>query len=163
MNRKKREKRESIIQVRGDGKRSAHIQARYNEATIAAHADILDMLHDLIDIQDKTQQEVIDAALQALFTQLTNGEIVGGKLENSLVLGELVTLVRQASDIQAHALAMLDKIEKGTFVVGDISTARNEIASKSDALNKASETLGIRPLPNAGQYAGEISFSDDED
>jgi hypothetical protein len=161
--RKKRQKKESIIQTRSDGKRSAHVQARYNEATVSAHSDILDMLHNLFDEKKRSQQDILDEALGLLYTHLTEGGKVGERLQNQSITSEIVTLVRQASEIQAYALSMLDRIEQGTFVVGDISMARGEIADKQEAMNKTSESLGIRILPDAGQFAGEISFSDDED
>lgn len=161
--RKKRQKKESIIQTRSDGKRSAHIQARYNEATVAVHSDILDMLKVLHDEKGLSKQAILDSALRLLYTHLTDGGQVGGQLQNESITDELVVLVRQATDIQAHALEMLDRIEKGTFVVGDISVARGQIAARSEAMGKTSAALGIRILPDAGQFAGEISFSDDED
>jgi hypothetical protein len=161
--RKKREKRESIISVRKDGKRSAHIQARYNEATVPAHSDILDMLQALTKKQGKSQQAILDAALQLLYTDLTNGGVVGEKLQSEALTKGLVNLVRQASDIQAYALSILDKIENGTFAMGDVSEARNQFSSRGDELQKTSASLGISTLPDAGQYAGEISFSDDDE
>jgi hypothetical protein len=161
--RKPRTKRESIIQTRSDEKRSAHIQGRFNEATVAAHSDILDMLHNLYDIQKKSQQDILDAAFQALYTSLTNGERVGERLRNESVTGELIALIKQATDIQAYALSILDKIENGTFAVGDVSETRNQIHAKGTALRQTGETLGLRTLPDAGTYAGEISFSDDDE
>jgi hypothetical protein len=162
-NRKKREKRESLINRRQDGKRSAHIQARYNEATVPAHTDILDMLQDLSERKGKSQQAILDTAMQLLYSHLTDGGVVGEKLQSESITSDLITLVRQASNIQAYALSILDKIESGTFALGDVSEARNQFASRGDALQKASESLGIATMPDAGQFAGEISFADEDE
>ncbi len=160
--RKPREKRETIIQTRQDGKRSAHIQGRYNEATIQAHSDILDMLADLHDKQKLSKQAILDSALRLLYSHLTNGGQVGEKLQNQAITGDLIALVSQALSIQSQALSILDKLESGSFALGDISGERGGLLAKGSALTKAGESLGVMTLPNAGQYAGEIDFSDEE-
>lgn len=155
--RKVRKKRETFVKSRRDGKRSAHLQGRYNEATVEAHADILDMLAYLCDEKGYKPQQVLDDALRDLFMKLKNGEKLGGRIAD-VKINAVLKLVGQANATLELAQGILKKIENHEFRPADLEEARGQIVSHKAALKLAQENFVMQ---GADVYAGQISFSND--